>query len=382
MAYALRSTGRFFSYISTQTDFLAAVTQLAQSPELALDLEFDDNRYTYGLNLCLIQIADRQQCYLIDPFTIADLEPLWELVDDPHITKIIHSSTNDILLLKKLGCRPRGIFDTEVATRLLNHQRTSYANILQLLFGIEVDKTNQVSNWNIRPLTEDQLTYAATDVLHLHELKDVLWQELVALERGLWLAEECQLLEDLEIKEQSERYLKLKGSERLTYFQQYLLKQLFNFRNQLAQQYNRPPAMVIANETLVALALQPVTDFRSWQSTKGLMGQLKDNQTFKEYRYVLDKAWQEAEELQLTHQRPFRPRRAEPLVGADEAMLRRQRIQAVQTHIAQEVGENVVNMILSPGMINEYADGKPLEIKKEYARQLIEKTAHDLHLSL
>lgn len=382
MAYALRSTGRFFSYISTQTDFLAAVTQLAQSTELALDLEFDDNRYTYGLNLCLVQIADREQCYLIDPFTIEDLEPLWELVDDPHITKIIHSSTNDILLLKKLGCRPRGIFDTEIAARLLNHQRTSYANILQVLFGIEVDKTNQVSNWNTRPLSEDQLTYAATDVLHLHELKDALWQELVALGRGLWLAEECQLLEDLEIKEQSERYLKLKGSERLTYFQQYLLKQLFDFRNQLAQHYNRPPAMVIANETLVALALQPITDFRSWQNTKGLMGQLKDNRTFKEYRYVLDKAQQEAEELQLTHQRPFRPRRAEPLVGVDEALLRRQRIQAVQAHIAQEVGENVVNMILSPGMINEYADGKPLEIKKEYARQLIEKTARALHLSL
>ncbi|PSR54868.1 ribonuclease D [Adhaeribacter arboris] len=382
MRQALWSTGRYFSYISTQTNFLAAVTQLAQSRELALDLEFDDNRYTYGLNLCLVQIADREQCYLIDPFTIKNLEPLWELVDDPSITKIIHSSTNDILLLKKLGCRPRGIFDTEIAARLLNHLRTSYANILQVLFGIEVDKTNQVSNWNTRPLSEDQLTYAATDVLHLHELKDVLWQELVALGRGRWLAEECRLLEDLEIKEQSDRHLKLKGSERLTYFQQFLLKQLFEFRNQIAQQYNRPPAMVIANETLVALALQPVTDFRSWQNTKGLMGQLKDNHTFKEYRYVLDKAEQAAEQLQLTHQRPFRSRRPEPLVGADEAMLRRQRIQAVQAHIAQEVGENVVNMILSPGMVNEYTDGKPLEVKKEYARQLIEQTAATLHLTL
>ncbi|QNF32494.1 ribonuclease D [Adhaeribacter swui] len=382
MGQGLRLTGRFYSYISSEVDFLAAIPQLANAPELALDLEFDDNRYTYGLNLCLVQVATRQQCFLIDPFTIKNLEPLWELIDNPAIIKIIHSSTNDILLLKKLGCRPRGVFDTEIAARLLNYQRTSYANILQVLFNIEVDKTNQVSNWNTRPLSDAQLAYAATDVLHLHELKDVLWQELLNLERQEWLAEECRLLEDLEIKEQSDRHLKLKGSERLTYFQQHLLKQLFLFRNQLAQKTNRPPAMVIANETLVALALQPVSDFRSWQATKGLMGQLKENQTFREYRQVLDAAEQEAEDLQLTHQRPFRPRRPEPLISNDESVVRRQKIQVVQSHIAQAVGDNVVNMILPAAMINEYAEGKPLEYKKEYARQVIEQTAADLHITL
>lgn len=382
MVNALRPAGRYFSYLTTPTDLRAAVTQMAQSPELALDLEFDDNRYTYGLNLCLVQIADREHCYLIDPFAIQNLAPLWELIDDPGITKIVHSSTNDILLLKKLGCRPRGIFDTEIAARLLNHARTSYANILLAVFGLEVDKTNQVSNWNNRPLNEAQLTYAAIDVRHLHELKDVLWQELATLDRGAWLAEECQLLEGLEIKEQSERHLKLKGSDRLTHYQQYLLKQLFLLRNRLAEEYNKPPAMVIANETLVALALQPVTDFRSWQLTKGLMGYIKNNQTFKEYRYVLDAAGQEAGALQLTHQRPYRPRRPEPLIGAEEALLRRQKIQVVQAQLAQEVGENVINMILPAGMVNEYADGKPLEVKKEYARQLISNTAASLQIQL
>jgi ribonuclease D len=382
MGQGLRQTGRFFSYITTETEFIGALTQLAHSSELALDLEFDDNRYTYGLNLCLVQIATREACFLIDPFTIKNLEPLWELIENPAIIKIIHSSTNDILLLKKLGCKPKGVFDTEIAARLLNHLRTSYANISQAIFNIEVDKTNQVSNWNTRPLSEDQLAYAATDVLHLHELKDVLWQDLLNLDRTEWLVEECRLLEDLEIKEQSDRHLKLKGSERLTYFQQHLLKQLFRFRNQLAQQYNRPPAMIIANETLVALALQPVSDFKSWQLTKGLMGQLKDNQTFREYQYVLDTAGQEAEELQLTHQRPFRTRRPEPFISSDEAAERRQKIQAVQARIAQEVGDSVVNMILPAGLVNEYADGKPLEVKKEYARRVIAQTAAALRISL
>ncbi|RDC65390.1 ribonuclease D [Adhaeribacter pallidiroseus] len=382
MGQGLRQTGRFFSYITTETEFIGALTQLAHSPELALDLEFDDNRYTYGLNLCLVQIATREACFLIDPFTIKNLEPLWELIENPAIIKIIHSSTNDILLLKKLGCKPKGVFDTEIAARLLNFLRTSYANILQVIFNIEVDKTNQVSNWNTRPLSEDQLAYAATDVLHLHELKDVLWQDLLNLGRTEWLVEECRLLEDLEIKEQSDRHLKLKGSERLTYFQQHLLKQLFRFRNQLAQQYNRPPAMVIANETLVALALQPASDFKSWQFTKGLMGQLKDNHTFREYQHVLNTAGQEAEDLQLTHQRPFRTRRPELLISSDEAAERRQKIQAVQARIAQEIGENVVNIILPAGMINEYADGKSLEFKKEYARQVVAQTAAALHISL
>lgn len=382
MVHTLRPAGRFFSYLTTEAAFLAALPQLAQSPELALDLEFDDNRYTYGLNLCLVQVATRDHCYLLDPFTVRNLEPLWEIINDPGITKIIHSATNDILLLKKLGCRPRGVFDTEIAARLLNHVRTSYANILQVVFGIEIDKTNQVSNWNVRPLTEAQLTYAAIDVQHLHELKDVLGQELAALGRGAWLAEECRLLEDLELKETGDRHLKLKGADRLTSFQQHILKQLFFFRSQLAQGVNKPPAMVIANETLVALALQPVTDFRGWQTTKGLMGTLKDHQTFKEYRAVLIAAGQEAGELKLAHQRPYRLRRPEPLIDPEEALRRRQEMLTVQAHIAQAVGENVVNMILPPGLVNEYADGKPLEVKKSYARSVINEAAAALQILL
>src|SRR3712207_3365626 len=86
------------NYIADDADFQEAITKLEKAPTLAFDLEFDDNRYTYGLTLCLIQVADLETCYLIDPFGITSLKPLWKIIENPAVVKIFHSASNDILL--------------------------------------------------------------------------------------------------------------------------------------------------------------------------------------------------------------------------------------------------------------------------------------------
>jgi len=366
-------------YIANDASFEAAIAKLTQAESLALDLEFDDNRYTYGLTLCLIQVADADTCFLLDPFAITSLKPLWKIIEDPAVVKIFHSASNDILLLKKLGCQPRNILDTEIAAKVLNYGRTSFANMMAVLFEIEIDKSYQVSNWNIRPLVAEQLQYAAADVVYLHALRDRLLREIKQLNRLSWVQEECYLLEQIEQKDQSERYTKLRGADRLTSFELFVLKQLYDFREGLAINLNKPAASVIPNEVLVNLVLQPIVDFRDWQNTKGLMGRIKDHAHFKLFVNTDRQARQRAGELNILHERPPRPRRPDYLVTRDEAERRKSRILPVRLKLIEEYGENAVNLLFPQGLVNDYAEGKPIEIKKQYAYPIVSPLIQDFN---
>ncbi|KAA5549085.1 ribonuclease D [Adhaeribacter rhizoryzae] len=364
--------GYAVKYISDDDAFQEAIAKLEKAPTLALDLEFDDNRYTYGLTLCLIQVADLDTCYLIDPFGITSLKPLWNIIQEPAVMKIFHSASNDILLLKKLGCQPRNILDTEIASKVLNYGRTSFANMMAALFNIEIDKSYQVSNWNIRPLFEEQLNYAAADVVYLHALKDRLLSQVELLNRLDWVQEECRLLEGIEQKGQTDRYLKLRGADRLTYFELYILKQLYDFRESLAIKLNKPSGSVIPNEVLVNLVLEPLTDYRDWQNTKGLMGRIKDHAHYKLFQKAYQEAEAQARALNISMERPPRPRRPDYLVTREEADRRKSRLQPVRLKIIEEYGEFTASLLFPQGLVNDYAEGKPLEIKKNYARQVVE----------
>ena len=381
-AIAGQINGFDVEYITDNTAFLNAVAKLSQAQDLALDLEFDDNRYTYGLNLCLIQIADRKTCYLIDPFTVRELQPLWDIIQNPAIIKIIHSSSNDIILLKTLGCVPQNVLDTELAAKVLDYGRTSFANMMAVIFNTEIDKAYQVSNWNTRPLLEEQLLYAANDVVYLHALKDNLLARIKELGREDWLAEECRLLAQIEQKSQTDRYQKLRGAERLTYFELFILKQLYQFRDGLAKSYNKPAGSIIPNEVLVNLAVQPVETFNEWQNTRGLMGRIKDNNTFKQFRQVVQEAYARAKEEGISMSRPVRPRRPDFLVSKEEAENRKALLQPVRSRIIELYGENAAGLILPQGLINDFAEGKPLEIKKQYAQKIVAAIIAELVITL
>lgn len=374
--------GHQVKYIADDAAFLKAIDQLRQQPALALDLEFDDNRYTYGLTLCLVQIADEHTCFLIDPFGVKNLQPLWELIADPAVVKIIHSASNDILLLKKLGCQPRNILDTELAAKMLDYSRTSFANMMAVVLNIEIDKAYQVSNWNTRPLIAQQLLYAANDVVYLHPLKETLMAHIHQLDRLAWLEEECRLLEAIEQKDQTDRYLKLRGADRLTCYELFILKHLFHFREKLARHFNKPSASVIPNEVLVNLALAPVQQFSEWQNLKGIMGRIKDHQTFKELRHVVQQAQQQAQAENIPHTRPARPKRPDYLVTREEAERRKARLQPLRNRLVELYGENVATIILPMGVVNEYAEGKPLEVRKQYARTIVEALLAELQIGL
>jgi ribonuclease D len=359
-----------------------AAAQLGQRQELALDLEFDQNRYTYGFNLCLVQIADGNgNCYIIDPFFIDDLSPLFGLIENPAITKIIHHSNNDILLLDKLGCHIRNIVDTDVAAKILNYERSSLATVLKEEFEKEIDKSQQSSNWNKRPLTEEQLRYAAIDVIYLHKIKAKLLSTIEKEGRMHWLEEEDQLLEQLRFTEPENPHLRLKHAFRLNYYQQYLLKGLYAFRDELAQQFNKPAPFVIPNEALVELANNPNTDIHEWLNhTRGIHGGLKKPKNERLLKEALEKAKDDAKANNISHdypdhryQRPFRTLETEK---------RKELLTEVQQQIIAKYGEYASKLIINQSLITEYSQNGRLRCTKKYATAIVLQTARELGIDI
>ncbi len=359
-----------------------AVSDLSSSTELALDLEFDQHRYTYGFNLCLIQITSGNGiCYIIDPFPIKDLKPIFNLFEDERITKIIHHANNDILLLDKIGCNIRSVLDTDVAAKVINYERSSLATVLKEEFDKEIDKSQQSSNWNNRPLTEAQLKYAAIDVIYLHRIKEKLVNEIEKLGRLHWLQEENQLLEQLTYSEPENPHLKLRNAFRLNYFQQFILKGLFAFREKMAQTFNKPASYIISNDALVDLAQNYTTDIHEWLNhTKGIHGGLKRDKNESLLKEAINQSIKQAKIQNISQDYPenrwLRPTRTA------ETEIRKEELTKVQKVIVARYGEYASRLIITQSVINEYSQSGKLICTKQYATNIVTEIATEIGVAL
>ncbi len=378
----LTHDGVTIELVESDEQLLKAVADLRQNKELALDLEFDQNRFTYGFNLCLIQIADGNgTCYIIDPLPIKSLQPLFQFLEDKTITKIIHHSNNDILLLDKLGCNIRGVMDTDVAAKVLNYERSSLATVMKEEFDHEIDKSQQSSNWNKRPLTQAQLIYATIDVIYLHRVKDRLVRQVEEAGRMHWLEEENLLLESLTYTEPENPHMRLRNAFRLNYYQQYLLKELFIFRDELAKDLNKPSSYVIPNDGLVDLANNPNTDIHEWLNhTKGIHGALKRSRNESLLIAALTQAKEKAKAENISHDYPQNRWQRPP--RNPETEQRKEELTVVQKHLITIYGEFATRLIINQSLITDYSITGQLRCTKQYATDILLNAAAELNIPL
>lgn len=174
---------------------------LASKAPLAIgvDTEFARER-TYWPKLCLIQItsslSNPQEAVLIDPLPNLDLSPFQTLLVAPHITKVIHSARQDIeIFWHEWRTLPTTFFDTQVAAMVCGlGDGIGYGGLVKSLFGCDLEKDSQYTDWTRRPLTEKQLTYAKADVAHLLPAFDCLCTKLTELNRWEWMADDLETL--------------------------------------------------------------------------------------------------------------------------------------------------------------------------------------------
>ena len=147
-------------------------------PVVAVDSE------TMGLNpfrdrLCLVQLSKGDGvCHLVQIARSGGAAPrLAALLASPNVLKLLHFARFEVAMFKHhLGVLTRPVYCTKTASRLVRTytDRHGLKDLVRELLGLEVSKAQQSSDWAAETLSPEQLEYAASDVLYLHRLRDVL----------------------------------------------------------------------------------------------------------------------------------------------------------------------------------------------------------------
>lgn len=229
----------------------------ATRPWLAVDTEFI-RVDTYQAQLCLVQIGDGERSVCIDTLAIPDLNPLWDVLHQPQIIKVLHSASQDYEIFVELTGRcPAPLFDSQTAATLLGiGDQIGYAGLIEKTLGIAVDKSLSRTNWARRPLTDAELEYAAADVTHLATLYPQLQQQLTERGRLGWLAEDCKRAcnPDLYVTHPQDAWQRLKGLARMAPLAQHTAAALAGWRETVARERNRPRRWILEDDAVYRLA--------------------------------------------------------------------------------------------------------------------------------
>lgn len=182
--------------IATTDALAAACARLAKFPFVTVDTEFL-RETTYYAKLCLIQMASPAEAVLVDPLAEGmDLAPFYALMADTNVVKVFHSARQDIeIIWQGGGVIPTPLFDTQVAAMVCGYgDSVSYEQLVNDLAKARIDKSSRFTDWSRRPLSEQQLAYALSDVTHLRTVYAALHADLADSGRESWLDEEMAVL--------------------------------------------------------------------------------------------------------------------------------------------------------------------------------------------
>jgi len=373
------------TYISKARELSKTASAINQFPEIGLDLEFDKNRYRYGFNLCLIQISAGSECYLIDPLNGLDVSPVFSILEDPKIQKIVFAFGEDLRLLHSLDCFPKNIYDINIATSLLNYQPASLFNYLNDILGLNMGRSSQQSNWYKRPLSDRQMSYAAKDVLHLIKLKDVLHEESVRKNIDLWIEQENREFDNLDFADLNDKtYIREEDKNSFTEYEWYLFCQILELREAFAKKHNRPSYQIIKKEKLEKI-VQNGLSFKEIQTSTILYRGLDSENFWQQIHTTLEQAQEEAAQLNLSNKKPAEPKPTEQ----ERIDIRNQKqklnqqinqyLKPIKEKIAEKYGKQTASYLLSNRNMKELIEGSQ-SVTKPYKRDLFIETAQELNI--
>lgn len=224
--------------------------ELFKTDKFALDTEFDW-RTTYFPRLSIIQISAKNKLFLIDCLKIDPKSVLKKYLENEGILKVFHSARSDTTVLSNcLNCQTKNVFDIQVADSILSKSGiNSYAKIVNKFFAIELKKSETNSNWLKRPLTDHQIKYALEDVDFLLEIFNHQYRKL----------QKRNLLEHAFSKSEKEASLGNQSLKELRLIKQgnklnKLIKEIFLWREEVAEKENVPPSFIFKDKHLKKLS--------------------------------------------------------------------------------------------------------------------------------
>lgn len=259
--------------VTTQAELAALIDRLRAAGSFAYDSEFI-GELTYLPRLCLIQCATSQEISLIDPLAKVDLTPFWELVADPSVEKVTHAGQQDLEpVIRHLDRPGQNVFDTQICSGFVGMAYpVSLSKLVREVIGARLGKGLTFSHWDQRPLSAQQLKYAANDVRYLPAIRAELGRRLEALGHVAWAKEECDAQCDVGLYrfDPETAYLRVRGAGSLAPQGLAVLKQLVIWRNGAAQHHDVPPRAFLKDEILIDMSREPVKSIDKLARVRGL----------------------------------------------------------------------------------------------------------------
>lgn len=261
----------------------AAVALAAGTGPVAVDVERASG-FRYSQRAYLIQVYRRDAgVFLIDPPAVGDLSALQEAIGA--VTWILHAASQDLPSLREEHLEPPQIFDTELAARLLGHERVGLGAVVEDALGITLAKAHSAADWSTRPLPQPWLEYAALDVLHLVDVFDVLRDELEEQGKTDIAAQEFETVRTRPVKPaREEPWRRLSGLHTVRGRRALAVaRALWIAREEYAREQDTSPGRLVPDRALVAVVIAD-------PKTKQDLARVKDF-TGRASRSQLDRWW-------------------------------------------------------------------------------------------
>ncbi|MFI9590138.1 HRDC domain-containing protein [Nonomuraea sp. NPDC052265] len=213
--------------------------------------------YRYGNRAYLVQLRRAGAgTALIDPVGCPDLSALDTALTGTEV--VLHAASQDLPCLMEVGFKPREIFDTELAGRLLGYERVGLGTMVETVLGLRLEKGHSAADWSTRPLPEDWLRYAALDVEVLVELRDMLHQELTESGKLEWAREEfAAVLNTPPPMPRSDPWRRTSGIHKVRNVRALaIVRELWTMRDTIARESDLAPGRVLPDAAIVTAALE------------------------------------------------------------------------------------------------------------------------------
>lgn len=243
-------------------------------PAYEMDTEFHREK-TYFPRLALMQIKAGATTALIDPLSV-DLSLLRPLFESDSIA-VLHAAQQDLdVMTQAMGFVPSRIFDTQVAAGFIGYSSPSLSTLASALLKVNVPKDDRLTDWLRRPLTNDQRNYAASDVLHLADLRGIISEGLESRGRTAWAEEACEELRTRPVGpvDPEDAWLRVKDIRTVKGRARWVAREVARWREKRAMSLDIPVRHVLSDIALLGIAQRAPRNADELSSCRGLDNRL------------------------------------------------------------------------------------------------------------
>ena len=277
---------------------------IRQASIVAYDTEFIGEE-TYHPYICLVQLATTDSIALIDPLAVTSLDPVWELLADPSVKKVVHAGKVDLKPVHHgIGRPAASVVDTQIAAAFAGLPwPVGLARVIESFTGHRLGKGHTFTNWDARPLSAQQLKYAADDVRYLPMLWTMLEEELTRRGTLAWALQECKSSLVMELSFDPEPHLrKICKGIRLKPRVRALLRQLVVERDRVAELADQPHRVLLPDSSLLEMTRKKPTTAAELVAIRGFPRPTAER-WHKEFLGILENT----DQLDISNEKSSRP---------------------------------------------------------------------------